>query len=464
MAAILSESTTINLKPFLHILTIYLPLSHKFAFKLIEIIKVMPMIPPKHQTWKNILTMIGFGIVSLILGTIRFQIPDLNGGGSDMREIGVLLSAIFLPSWIYMLGVSFIASLDIPMHNLEVSTILMHFTASLFAWFYYSYVRKRVENVYILGGLWGLMVVLYYTIFLIPTLVLVFYLYNVIESGAILTMYKNVLYQYRFELFASTGITTLFIVLYRTTRILKVKNEELEEALIKSEESDKLKTEFLSNINHEIRTPLNGIVGCTNLITAPDLSDEQRLTYRSMIHSSSEQLLSTVSNIIELSKIKAGQVDINIARISIKELLENIHLKYSPIAAEKSLLFELLPPHPRGEEIIHTDIKILTQIIDNLLDNAFKFTNQGYVRIGYKLMDGYAVFYVEDTGPGIAKRLFEKIFDHFSKFDNEEDKLYEGIGLGLTIAKALVELLNGSIEVKSEEGKGSTFSFTLPTK
>jgi signal transduction histidine kinase len=422
------------------------------------------MIQPKHPIWKNILTMVGFGIISLILGTIRFHIPDLNGGGSDMREIGVLISAIFLPSWLYILGVSFIASLDIPMNNLEVSTLLMHFTASLFAWFYYAYIKKRVENVYVLGGLWGIMVIAYYTIFLIPTLVLVFYLYNVIESGAMMLMYKNVLSQYRFEIFASVSITTLFIVLYKTTIILKIKNQELEKALLKSEESDNLKTEFLSNINHEIRTPLNGIIGCTNLITSPDLSDEQRLTYRSMIQSSSEQLLSTVSNIMELSKIKAGQVDIDIAPVAIKKLLDTIHLQYSAIAHEKNLSFEISPQKTGGEEVMLTDIRILTQIIDYLLDNAFKFTSHGYVKIHYEMVDGYSVFHIEDSGPGIPKELYDKIFDHFSKFDNEDDKLYEGIGLGLTIAKALVELLKGKIEVNSEEGKGSTFSFTIPNR
>jgi signal transduction histidine kinase len=422
------------------------------------------MIQPKHPIWKNILTMVGFGIISLILGTIRFHIPDLNGGGSDMREIGVLISAIFLPSWLYILGVSFIASLDIPMYNLEVSTLLMHFTASLFAWFYYAYIKKRVENVYVLGGLWGIMVIAYYTIFLIPTLVLVFYLYNVIESGAMMLMYKNVLSQYRFEIFASVSITTLFIVLYKTTIILKIKNQELEKALLKSEESDNLKTEFLSNINHEIRTPLNGIIGCTNLITSPDLSDEQRLTYRSMIQSSSEQLLSTVSNIMELSKIKAGQVDIDIAPVAIKKLLDTIHLQYSAIAHEKNLSFEISPQKTGGEEVMLTDIRILTQIIDYLLDNAFKFTSHGYVKIHYEMVDGYSVFHIEDSGPGIPKELYDKIFDHFSKFDNEDDKLYEGIGLGLTIAKALVELLKGKIEVNSEEGKGSTFSFTIPNR
>jgi len=420
------------------------------------------MISFKQQVWKNLLLMIGFGIISIILGTIRFYIPDMDGGGSDMREIGVLLSVIFLPNWIYMIGVSFIASLNFPLNNLEVSTILMHCTSSLFAWFYYTYIKKKYENVYVLGGLWALMVIAYYMIFLIPTLILVFYFFKVIVVDEILEMYKNVLFHYRFELFASTSITTLFIVLYKTSRILKVRNEELEKALIKSEESDRLKTAFLNNISHEIRTPLNGIVGFTSLIVQPDMSDDQRKAYSSMIHSSSDQLLSTMSNIIDISKIKAGQIDVYYDRISIKELLDNIYIKYLSRAQSKNLNFEIIQEEPDSIDIIFSDKRMLTQIIENLLNNAFKFTEKGSVRISYKTKNNFIYFYVEDTGSGIAGRLHEQIFDHFSKFEKEEDKFYEGVGLGLTIAKALVELLNGSIQVSSEIGKGSLFSFTIP--
>jgi signal transduction histidine kinase len=306
------------------------------------------------------------------------------------------------------------------------------------------------------------MVIAYYMIFLIPTLILVFYFFKVIVADEILEMYKNVLFHYRFELFASTSITTLFIVLYKTSRILKVRNEELEKALIKSEKSDRLKTAFLNNINHEIRTPLNGIVGFASLIVQPDMSDDQRKSYSSMIHSSSDQLLSTMSNIIDISKIKAGQIDVYYDRISIKELLDNIYIKYLFRAQSKNLNFEIIQEEPDSIDIIFSDKRMLTQIIENLLNNAFKFTEKGSVRISYKTKNNFIYFYVEDTGSGIAGRLHEQIFDHFSKFEKEEDKFYEGVGLGLTIAKALVELLNGSIQVSSEIGKGSLFSFTIP--
>lgn len=422
----------------------------------------MIIIQNKQQILKNLLVMLGFGVFSIILGFLKFYIPGMDGGGSDMREIGVLLSALFLPSWVYMLGVSFIASFNFPFNNLEVSTILMHCTASLFAWFYYSYIKNRTKNLFLLGGQWALMVIAYYILFLIPTLIAVFYLFKVIDGDVLITTYKNILFNYRFEIFSSTAITTLFLVLYKTTRILEVKNKELVQALIKSEESDKLKTAFLSNINHEIRTPLNGIVGFTNLLTSPDISNEQRISYRSLINSSSEQLLSTISNIIELSTIKAGQVNINAEFVSIKELIDSIYLQYLPLAQSKNLLFEIITTEASTKDIIFTDRKILAQIIENLLNNAFKFTKKGFVRIYYKTMGNFTFFYIEDSGPGIAKRLHEKIFNPFSKFENEEDKFYEGIGLGLTIAKELAEILNGHIEITSEIEKGSVFSFGIP--
>lgn len=406
--------------------------------------------------------MLGFGAISIILGFLKFNIPGMDGGGSDMREIGVLLSVIFLPSWVYMLGVSFIASIIFPFENLQVSTILMHTVAGLFAWFFYSFIKNRTKNLLLLGSQWAIMTILYYIVFLIPTLVAVFYLFNLVDSFEIIATYKKVLFNYRFEIFASTAITTLFLVLYKITLILEVRNKELEQALVKSEESDKLKTAFLNNINHEIRTPLNGIVGLTNIITEPDISDEQRKIYNNMIQSSSQLLLSTVSNIIEISKIRADQVDIETTSFSIKELLDVIYSQYQPVSCKKKLDFEIISDGLSSKDIIYTDRKILNQILENLLNNAFKFTNQGRVVVRYQKIDDFAVFHVEDTGHGISQRLHEKIFDPFSKFENEEDKLYEGIGLGLTIAKALVELLGGTIEVNSEIGKGSIFSFKLP--
>ena len=283
------------------------------------------MIQPYRYIFKNILIMTGFGILAIILSYIRFVIPSMEGAGSDMREIGILLSILFLPNWIYILGVSLIASLSFPLNNLEVSTILMNCTASLFAWFFFKYIKSKSRNVYLQGILWALMVVAYYVIFLIPTLIIVFYFFKAIKGSEIFNNYKNVLYAYRFELFTSATVTSLFLVLYKTATILEIRNKEIEQALIKSEESDRLKTAFINNINHEIRTPLNGIIGFTNLIVDPDLDIEKRYDYSKLIVSSSYQLLSVISNIIEFSKIKTDQVKLKNEPILINELFDGIY-------------------------------------------------------------------------------------------------------------------------------------------
>lgn len=411
---------------------------------------------------KNILLTLGFGFLSFLLGFLKFHIPGMDGGGSDMREIGILLSVIFIPNWVYMLGVSFIASINIPFNNIEVSTTLMHITASLFAWFYYNHLLKKINNQYWIGALWVIMVISYYTVFLIPTLVIVYYLYSVIDASAIIATYKNVLYAYRFELFASTAISGLFLGLYKTTIILKSKNKELEKALLKSEESDRLKTAFLNNINHEIRTPLNGITGFSMLITDPNLSDAQRKSYSNLIQNCSNQLMEVISNIIELSRIRASKLDIKLEQFPINDLLEDIHNRYLPLSHMKKLQFEVALKDD-DNIIIVSDRKLLNQILESLLNNAFKFTHEGFVRLSYRANNEFIIFDIEDSGPGIEKSLHEKIFENFSKFDINDGKLHEGAGLGLAITKELLKPLGGTIRVASEVGKGSIFSISIPS-
>jgi len=419
------------------------------------------MIQSYRYIWKNVLVMMGFGILSIFLSYIRFVIPSMEGAGSDMREIGILLSILFLPNWLYILGVSFIASLSFPLNNLEVSTILMHCTASLFAWVFYRYIKNK-RSLYLQGILWASMVVAYYVFFLIPTLIIVFYFFKVINGSEIFNNYKNVLYAYRFELFTSATVTSLFLVLYKTARILELRNKELEQALIKSEESDRLKTAFINNINHEIRTPLNGIIGFTNLIIDPDLDIEMRNDYSKLIVSSSYQLLSVISNIIEFSKIKTGQVKLKNEPISVNELFDSIYPHYSLLAKEKNLLFKIDLTEMGFDNQIITDKNCLMQILGNLLNNAFKFTNEGSVIVKYMKKEDLATFYVKDTGSGIDPDSQKQIFESFSKIENQGDKFHPGTGLGLSISKALVELLGGNIFVESDRGKGSVFSFTIP--
>jgi hypothetical protein len=175
---------------------------------------------------RNLLLMLAFGVASQLLGKISFHLPGMEGGGSDMREIAILLSVIYLPHWLYLIGVSFITSLSFPTGEIEVSTLLMHCTAGIFAWFFYSFIRKRTSVSYYLGVYWAGMVIVYYIFFLVPTMVIVYLVYGLISKTNLISTYKQVLVGFRIELFTTTAVTALFVILHRTTEILKTRNRD----------------------------------------------------------------------------------------------------------------------------------------------------------------------------------------------------------------------------------------------
>jgi signal transduction histidine kinase len=405
---------------------------------------------------------LAFGILSQLLGKIRFYLPGMEGGGSDMREIAILLSVIYIPHWLYLIGVSFITSLSFPPGEIEVSTFLMHSTAGIFAWFSYSFIRKRISRPYYLGAYWAGMVILYYIFFLIPKMVIVYFIYGLISRSSIISTYIQVLVGFRIELFTATAVTTLFVVLLRTTEILKIRNRELQIALTKSEESDRLKSAFLANISHEIRTPMNGIIGFSELLSAPDLTADLRRTYAEIISTSSHQLLTIINNILDISHIESGQTEVCQDMVSLNEVFDNISLFYITMAQKKRIRFQIVKTMDDEAGMIITDRDKLQQILDNLLDNAFKFIREGEIKLRYVMDADMVRFYVEDTGPGIEALQLERIFDRFTKVNVVKERLISGTGLGLAISKSLVELLGGTIMVSSIPGKGSVFSFTLP--
>lgn len=299
-------------------------------------------------------------------------------------------------------------------------------------------------------------------IFLIPTMVIVYLGYGLISKTSIISSYRQVLAGFRIELFATTSVTALFVILHRTAEILKTRNRELQIALTKSEESDRLKSAFLANISHEIRTPMNSIIGFSDLLAIPDLTGDLRRTYAELISTSSHQLLSIINNILDISHIESGQTEVSQESVSLNEIFDNISQFYFTMAQEKRISFHIDKTLPDGSDMIITDRDKLQQILDNLLDNAFKFISEGEIKLGYVLDANRVRLYIEDTGPGIDALQQEKIFDRFTKVNVVKERLIGGTGLGLAISKSLVELLGGTLMVSSAPGKGSVFSFTLP--
>ncbi len=239
---------------------------------------------------------------------------------------------------------------------------------------------------------------------------------------------------------------------------------ELIMAKDKAEESDRLKTAFLHNVSHEIRTPMNAILGFSTLLSEPGISDSDRKQYIEIIFQSGNQLLSIINDIVDLASIESGQVKINIKEINLNTTLRRINEQFSYKEKPHKIMLSLKTPLSNKDAEILTDGTKLVQIISNLINNAFKFTQAGRIDFGYDLKDDFLEFFVKDTGIGIPQEHQSKIFDRFYQVDNAVSRQYTGTGLGLSICKAYAELMGGNIWLESKPGIGTTFSFTIPYK
>ncbi|MEI7724543.1 MAG: PAS domain S-box protein [Bacteroidota bacterium] len=244
--------------------------------------------------------------------------------------------------------------------------------------------------------------------------------------------------------------------------------KKAEEALIaameRAQESDRLKSAFLANMSHEIRTPMNGILGFASLLKEPDLTGEDQQKYIHIIEKSGARMLKIINDIVDISKIEAGLMEVNLKESNINDQLEYIYNFFKPEIEGKGIRLSFKNSLPDKEAFIKTDREKVYAILTNLVKNAIKYTNGGSIEFGYEKNGEYLEFFVKDTGIGIAERRQEVIFERFIQADIEDPRALQGAGLGLAISKAYVEMLGGKISVKSEEGIGSTFYFTIPYK
>jgi PAS domain S-box-containing protein len=242
----------------------------------------------------------------------------------------------------------------------------------------------------------------------------------------------------------------------------KLAEKELTEAMLKAQESDRLKSSFLANMSHEIRTPLNSIIGFSELLVDPDYLETQKHEFARVIIDSGNNLLSIISDIMDFSKIDAGQVVINKRILSVNKLLSFIQRDFAFHANSKGIELKLADSNPETEVLIESDELKLRQILVNLVNNAIKFTEDGTIEIRFGLTEGFVEFAISDTGIGIPIEYHQRVFERFLQVEVSLNRQYRGAGLGLPISKGLVELLGGKIWLTSDVGKGSIFHFTIP--
>jgi PAS domain S-box-containing protein len=253
-----------------------------------------------------------------------------------------------------------------------------------------------------------------------------------------------------------------FVIVVEDTTRQKQLLDELRLSKEKAEESDRLKSSFLANMSHEIRTPMNGILGFMSLLQEPDLTGEMRDEYIEIVNASGQRLLSTINDIIDISKIESGQISVNKENADIAVLLKRLYLFFKPETDAKGIDLILNTNIGNEEKSCLIDIHKTESVLTNLLKNAIKFTSKGSITLECNLLDNTLIFIIEDTGKGIPPEKLKSIFDRFVQADVSHSREFEGSGLGLAISKAFVEMMGGDIRVESKFGVGSKFSFTVP--
>ncbi len=262
----------------------------------------------------------------------------------------------------------------------------------------------------------------------------------------------------------SKGEITGYFAMYSDITKQKLAEEALIKARDKAEEGDRLKTAFLHNISHEIRTPMNAIAGFSALLSQPGLDEETRNSFVDTIVQSSDHLLNIINDIVEVSNIEADQVKITRAEVDLNDMIADLAESYMNRIQKNDKSLKIFTKIPENREIINTDSSKLNRVLCNLLDNAIKFTSKGKIEVGYKRSGQQIEFFVSDTGIGINELHLNRIFDRFYQVEYADNRQYEGTGLGLSICKSYVELMGGKIWVTSSMGKGSVFTFTIPSE
>jgi len=290
--------------------------------------------------------------------------------------------------------------------------------------------------------------------------------YNSVDKTGVSVSFKNFNSNSGdyYEVFAWKVNKNLIAVIFADISERIKKEQILIQEKENAQKNDTIKNDFISNLSHEIRTPMNGILGFINLLSDPALTDIKRKHYISIIQNSGNQLMRTMDDLLEFSKLGTKQVKTQEEETCLNNIFLELFTIFDIKAKEKNIPLYLRKGLSDSLSTVLIDGPKLNNVISNLLENALKFTKEGFIEFGYNLIDSNLEIYVKDTGIGIKSSQLESIFERFSKEEKESTKNIDGLGLGLWIARANTELLGGKINVKSKKNIGTTFLVTIPYK
>ncbi|MFZ4457131.1 MAG: hybrid sensor histidine kinase/response regulator [Bacteroidales bacterium] len=283
--------------------------------------------------------------------------------------------------------------------------------------------------------------------------------FDIIEVGLRI---KNLLYIRKLYKMLDLHNQELEEIVKKRTEALEKTNLDLVVAKDKAEASNRMKSAFINNITHEIRTPLTSILGFSQILAETELDAEDRKEFYQEIHQSSNRLIKTVTDYLDISALVSGNQEVKISKFNLYSVIDSIILDYEHQARNKNITLKI-DSEINPELDIESDSALVSKVIEAFVDNAIKFTKTGDVKIGFDISDSNVCLWVKDTGVGIEEDVQSKIFEPFMQESISNTRGYEGSGLGLSISKYISNLIGGKIWVESKKNSGSTFYFSIPT-